>query len=192
MARMTRSESQKVTRQRLLEAAHELFRRDGYAATSVDRISEMAGYSKGAFYSNFAGKEAIFLEVLASQGNDGLGKLLPALADAPDIGSAIDLLAEWADARSTSGNWSLTILEHARVSAKDSESMHRQIQIIRGHWRQLGEALVKRFPEFDTDPEALGALLHEIAYAPAITFMDSPRAGELMRLALRPLLPRVR
>jgi AcrR family transcriptional regulator len=41
-----------------------LFARGGYEGASVDLIAESAGYSKGAFYSNFESKEAIFLELL--------------------------------------------------------------------------------------------------------------------------------
>ena len=72
MPRLSRVESQALTRARLLDAAQDLFRREGYATTSVDRIAEAAGYSKGAFYSNFEGKEAIFLAVLDAQSQESL------------------------------------------------------------------------------------------------------------------------
>src|SRR5580692_142570 len=62
--RLTRQESRLETRTRLLESAAQLFARGGYEGASVDLIAESAGYSKGAFYSNFENKEAIFLELL--------------------------------------------------------------------------------------------------------------------------------
>src|SRR6202046_4830670 len=62
--RLTRQESRLETRARLLESAAQLFARGGYEGASVDLIAESAGYSKGAFYSNFESKEAIFLELL--------------------------------------------------------------------------------------------------------------------------------
>ena len=43
-----------MTRERLLAAARELFRKQGYATTSIERIAEAAGYSKGAVYSKRA------------------------------------------------------------------------------------------------------------------------------------------
>ena len=64
MKRLTREASRRVTRQRLLESAKVIFARDGFAGASVDRIAEHAGYSKGAVYSNFESKEALFLELL--------------------------------------------------------------------------------------------------------------------------------
>ncbi len=61
--RLTRQESKEVTRKRLIEAAERLFIRKGFNNASVEEISEMAGYSRGAFYSNFDDKEQIFLAV---------------------------------------------------------------------------------------------------------------------------------
>ena len=49
---------------RLIEAAERLFIRKGFDNASVDEISETAGYSRGAFYSNFDDKEQLFLAVL--------------------------------------------------------------------------------------------------------------------------------
>jgi len=44
---------------KLLDAAHHIVRRKGYAATSVDEICAAAGVSKGAFFHHFASKEAL-------------------------------------------------------------------------------------------------------------------------------------
>lgn len=188
MTRLSRAESQAITRQRLLWAARELFRRDGYAATTVERIADAAGYSKGAVYSNFDGKESIFVTVLEAQGQEGLSDLIAKLEKASEEDAVIEALAAWADATSRSGSWSLTILEHARLVGPQSASLRRQEEIIRGHWRRLGDFLLSRFPTLDSDAETLGALLHEIAYAPAMTLVRKPTAGELMRLAMRSLL----
>lgn len=46
-------------REKLIEAAHLLVRRQGYAATSVDEICAAAGVTKGAFFHHFASKEAL-------------------------------------------------------------------------------------------------------------------------------------
>ncbi|WP_106477998.1 TetR/AcrR family transcriptional regulator [Phytohalomonas tamaricis] len=188
MARLSREESQALTRERLLTAARELFFKEGYATTSVERIADAAGYSKGAVYSNFEGKDAILLEVLDSQGQQCLGELCGKIERANCAADVVELLVDWANDRSGSGSWSLTIMEHARVAPKGAASLKRQEEILSGHWRQLGECLLQQFPGIADDPETLGALLHEIAYAPAMTFVAWPTAGELMRLAMTPLL----
>ncbi|MBP7696592.1 MAG: helix-turn-helix domain containing protein [candidate division Zixibacteria bacterium] len=48
-------------RDQLLRAAHELFLRQGYRATSTDEIARRAGLTKGAFYFHFASKEDILM-----------------------------------------------------------------------------------------------------------------------------------
>jgi AcrR family transcriptional regulator len=59
--RLTRAALQAKTRAELLAAAGRVFARRGYDAASVAEIAEEAGYSHGAVYSNFAGKEELFL-----------------------------------------------------------------------------------------------------------------------------------
>jgi AcrR family transcriptional regulator len=61
--RLTREERKSQTRERLLDAAAAVFATRGYHAASVDEIAARAGFSTGALYSNFAGKEDLFLEL---------------------------------------------------------------------------------------------------------------------------------
>ncbi len=62
--RLTRAQQQAVTRERLLAAAERVIARRGFGGASIDLITAEAGYSKGAIYSNFERKEAVFLELL--------------------------------------------------------------------------------------------------------------------------------
>lgn len=49
------------TRARLLDAAYTVFARDGINGASIEVICEAAGFTRGAFYSNFASKVELFL-----------------------------------------------------------------------------------------------------------------------------------
>ncbi len=51
------------TRQRLLDAAAEVFAEAGLDAASVEAICERAGFTRGAFYSNFESKDELFFEL---------------------------------------------------------------------------------------------------------------------------------
>lgn len=53
------------TRTRLMDAAAEMFAEVGIDAASVEAICERAGFTRGAFYSNFASKEELFLALCA-------------------------------------------------------------------------------------------------------------------------------
>jgi AcrR family transcriptional regulator len=62
--RLTREQSKDQTRLRLLDAAQTIFMKKGFVAASVEDIAEAAGYTRGAFYSNFRSKPELFLELL--------------------------------------------------------------------------------------------------------------------------------
>lgn len=52
------------TRERLLNAAVDVFAEEGVQGASVESICQRADFSRGAFYSNFTSKEQLFLAVL--------------------------------------------------------------------------------------------------------------------------------
>jgi AcrR family transcriptional regulator len=56
-----RDEQKALTRRRLIDAGEAVFARSGYHGASVEEIAREAGASTGALYSNFAGKEDLFL-----------------------------------------------------------------------------------------------------------------------------------
>src|SRR5436309_2547595 len=62
--RMTREDSRDQTTQRLLDAAQKLIAKKGLSAASVEDIAAAAGYTRGAFYSNFSSKGDLFIELL--------------------------------------------------------------------------------------------------------------------------------
>jgi AcrR family transcriptional regulator len=52
-----------ATRRKLLAAAELIFSRLGFEAARLEDIAAEAGYTRGAFYANFDGKEDIFFEL---------------------------------------------------------------------------------------------------------------------------------
>src|ERR1700675_1358331 len=92
--KLTRKENQELTREGVLRAARVCFARYGYQGSSVDRIAEKAGFSKGAFYSNFDSKASILLEILARHHADYIAQLRDIIdrATADEMSAA---LGEW-------------------------------------------------------------------------------------------------
>jgi AcrR family transcriptional regulator len=52
-----------ATRDRVLEAASEVFAERGFHGATVEDISERAGFTRGAFYSNFSSKDDLVVEL---------------------------------------------------------------------------------------------------------------------------------
>jgi AcrR family transcriptional regulator len=70
-------------RQRLIDAAADLFYRQGIGAVGVDLISKTAGVSKRTLYAEFGSKDQLIAQTLDAQGPGILGMYLPATSDAP-------------------------------------------------------------------------------------------------------------
>lgn len=62
--RLSRQEAKAQTRASLIEAAREVFSKQGFHAASLDQIAEAAGYTKGAIYAHFSNKEDLYLALL--------------------------------------------------------------------------------------------------------------------------------
>ncbi|MFI7674987.1 TetR/AcrR family transcriptional regulator [Actinophytocola sp. NPDC049390] len=65
MSRLSRAESQERNRALVLTAAREEFAERGYRDAKIDLIAERADLTRGAVYSNFPGKRALYFAVLA-------------------------------------------------------------------------------------------------------------------------------
>jgi AcrR family transcriptional regulator len=67
MGRLTRAQAQERTREKVLAAARTEFLERGYRDAKIDVIAERAELTRGAVYSNFPGKRALYLAVLAAE-----------------------------------------------------------------------------------------------------------------------------
>src|ERR1700723_242442 len=65
--RLTREESRAQTRATLIAVGRRHFLRHGLGGAVAEKIAEDAGYSRGALYSNFEGKEELFLAVIREE-----------------------------------------------------------------------------------------------------------------------------
>lgn len=74
------------TRARIVDSAHRLFNRRGFAAVSIDDIMAEAGLTRGGFYNHFEAKEDLYAETLMAyairrgQDNDNLPQCNPETA----------------------------------------------------------------------------------------------------------------
>ncbi|MGW1786083.1 TetR/AcrR family transcriptional regulator [Streptomyces sp. NPDC002143] len=83
-ARVTRRRGR--TRARLLAAAFEVFAAKGFGRVSIEEVCDAAGYSRGAFYSNFATLDELFFALYRERADLIARQVAEALAgDGPDL-----------------------------------------------------------------------------------------------------------
>jgi AcrR family transcriptional regulator len=81
--RRTRKQRQAETRRRLLDAAERVFLRRGLQGSSVEEIAAEAGYTRGAFYSNFKSKDELFVELMHARVYDRYARMAEQTQEQP-------------------------------------------------------------------------------------------------------------
>ena len=150
MPRLTRAESQARTRAQLLTTARELFLRDGYQPTSLDKVAEAAGFSKGAVYSNFRGKDELCMAVLDEIRAEHAMEIVEVLR-APNTEERLRRFEVWAERVIGDPQWTTLELEFGVHAGRDP---------------QLREELARRISAFSS---TAGAAVTSVADSDGIT-----------------------
>jgi AcrR family transcriptional regulator len=124
--RQTRRESQDATRERLIKAAEELFARDGFEAASVEHITEAAGFSRGAFYSNFRTKDELFIAALNKVRRDIVAELEEIFRREDDPARRLQQARRWYVRQELSRNWVILETEFT-LRALRNRSVRRRL-----------------------------------------------------------------
>lgn len=119
---LTRKERQEQTREELVAAAARVFAQRGYHKATVEEIAADAGFSTGAVYSNFGGKEELFLAIADRQVQARVEEI-EAVADAAegdgDAGTAA--AAQFRAFLESDPDWPLLFYEFWSLSIRSPE-----------------------------------------------------------------------
>lgn len=155
----------KETRQRLLDAALRAFAEDGFGRVTVERVCDEAGYTRGAFYSNFTSLDELFLAMWEQRSQDLVAGLRDALTvDAETQGDrpVEEALAHVLGKVPVDGPWfrvSLEFTAHAlRNPGLRRAAAAREAAIIEAIL-PIVVRLVERSGRRVVDPDALGPAL---------------------------------
>ncbi len=163
--RLTRQESRLETRARLLESAAQLFARGGYEGASVDLIAESAGYSKGAFYSNFESKEAIFLELLDAHKRREIDALAQILAQDIPASELLSLIRDSESDRGSDFNFGLLSAEFQLQACRDKTFAKTYARLHRTHRDTMAGLVTKLFAKLGRTPPSAPKDLADIIMA---------------------------
>lgn len=193
--RLSRGESQAQTRTRLIETARQLFVERGYGGTSIRDIADGAGYSQGAFYSNFASKEDVLLELLKGH-MEAEGAQLSQVMES-DGRSPEQIFAElesWASTLNRDASWSMLSIE-LQLHANRSPTFAAKYQAVwDAHRARLGGVIGKLFATLGrtppAEPEELAAAFMALAHGLALQGMGNrpDPSGRLILVFLRGLI----
>jgi AcrR family transcriptional regulator len=134
------------SRAAVLEAASTLFLRDGYGPTSLERVADAAGYSKGAVYSNFRNKNQLCLAVLDAIHADQAELLGRAMAGAATVEQYLARFTDWAERNIGDQAWTALEVEFA-VNARRDERVRDELASRSQGIRALIAGLVAQLAE---------------------------------------------
>lgn len=142
--RWTKERRTEHTRQVLIDAAEEVFARKGLTGAALEEIADVAGFTRGAIYSQFGAKETLFLAVVDRQRQrflDGFAEVMMSFHHLDDVD--IDELAErWRQLSSGTDRaalgYELTLFLLRNPDARERVAAQRRETI-----RALGEFISK-------------------------------------------------
>jgi len=151
---ISRRDRQRQTREAIVFAARAAFAEDGYHGARLDQIARAAGFSKGAVYSNFAGKAELFLAVLDKNIEDSMTRGWNAYDQAP-----VDISGNDEIAAAIKG-FALATLEFIAVAARDehlSEQVAQRLDQVVGVYAAVVESSRRASADRAAEPSDAGA-----------------------------------
>jgi len=116
------SARRQATRERVLAAASEVFAERGFHGAAVEDICERAGFTRGAFYSNFSSKDDLVLELSRRHAEDLVERIRRASkrehASAEDV--LRDVLTAMADDTRSKERWLVLTTEFTLHAIRDA------------------------------------------------------------------------
>jgi AcrR family transcriptional regulator len=153
--RLNREESQARTRNLLIEAARQQIVKKGFALASVRDIADAAGFSQGAFYSNFPEKEAILLELVQRHQSEERAKIEAALSHAGgDAAKAVAGIEKWAATINTDADFAVLAVELQLQALRSPTFAQGYNELNLRHRRALGTLVTRLFELLGKKPPA--------------------------------------
>ena len=113
------------TRARLLDAAEEVFVRDGYESAQLDEIAARADRSKGAVYTHFKSKEDLFLALFENRTRSYSDRVVTSLQRCTNRKQSLEAFREFYVGLEQDRMWPILTLEFKLYALRHPESKER-------------------------------------------------------------------
>lgn len=194
-----------ATRERLIDAATIAFAEKGVVGASVEEICELAGFTRGAFYSNFDHKDDLCAAVLERQYQDNLTAMRDATASVdPLTGSGLDeliprALEVFVNAQRADRTWVLASQELRLYAAREPALAQSYRALHRRAVQTVGDTLAEVVALHGCElsisaPEAISVLhaVHEYGAVGALIGSDTIEGDVRVRLLTEVLRAMIR
>lgn len=122
------------TRAKLLDAAEQVFVRDGFEGAQLDEIAATAGRSKGAVYTHFKNKEDFFLALYEHRTRAYISRLIGSLQKCTSRKKRLEAFREFYLETANDKVWSILTLEFRLFALRRPESKERFRHVVELSW----------------------------------------------------------
>jgi AcrR family transcriptional regulator len=180
-APLTREESRQVTRERLIAAAASVFAQRGFRGASVEEIATRAGYTIGALYSNFTGKEEVLLALLEQQVARIAARIVTAARGGQDPADKLRAGArEWMAFLDEEPELYALMVEFWTMWVRDEEQRPHHAKRFAAVRAYIGRLIQEKADEMGVamrlPPEHIGAVVMALADGLALQHLANPEA----------------
>lgn len=186
------SRRRQATRERLLDAACGVFAARGLGRTSIEQICEAAGYTRGAFYSNFTDVDELFFALFEHQVRRTVAQVSRTLDEAAPQRSVPELVDDVVAALDVDRDWLIVrtefMLHAARTpSVRTTLTAHRATMAAALHPALAQVAGNPALPPELRSPDRLARMVMAVHNGVSLELLLDPDP-ELFRRNLRDLL----
>jgi TetR/AcrR family transcriptional regulator, transcriptional repressor of aconitase len=171
--RLTREESRAQTRATLIAVGRRHFLRYGVGGAVAEKIAEDAGYSRGALYSNFDGKEELFLAVIQEEQAYRLNFFRSLLKDEPPGKRRLRKMRDAIADLLTDHDWIVLRAEFEAAALRSERIRQNFVEMHRQQIRDGGELVrdLLRSPEVTSrlKPDDFITVIINLAHGMAVT-----------------------
>ena len=166
------------TRARLVDAAEDVFVSQGLKRVTVDDLVGAAGFTRGAFYSNFSSIEEVFFAVFEKQSEHLLDTVRSVVDSIPEEDFSVSSIGLVLDALNPVGERWYVIQAEFTLLALRSEAARRVLQEHRARFEeQIQEAITDVVHRLGRTPTIPIEQLTETAIALYLHSLVPGRAG---------------
>ena len=189
--RLTRQESRLVTHAMLVDAAEEVFLREGFEHASVEQITEAAGFSRGAFYSNFNDKDDLALAVIDKRRRD-VAKALKTFQRISDPEQQRAALRNWFSKQWQERDWIALQVEFNRRATRNPVLEARLAELCRQEIQTWAGSVARSFSSDGSLPAVTAlALIATCRGLGSVAFHAAPDLDQLCKAAVSLVFDRV-
>ena len=191
MQRKTRTQQQQETKEMLFAAAIEQIMKFGFDKTSINSISEEAGFSKGAFFSNFKNKYDLLLQLTDKLKSEERFNLKSALAINNENNTiSINGLNSYVDQIKNNTICVILDIEMQLIASRDQNFKQYYDQLQRENNESLGEIICSVFKSEGVQPSLPNESLAQIfiALTEGLILQNASNPGEQIKHVLYALI----